>query len=319
MDFACWRLQWSALRFLKTKILLFLAVSLVTSVIGWRISTRWLQRSPLADHPRLRAGVEMRDITFFSESLHRKMQYRVFTPAREGKQRLPVVYLLHGGGDEGLRSWSNDSDVAQFASRGLFLVMPQGDYSYYVNAVLRAQDRYEDYIMNDLSVDVAQRFQVRDDRAGRAIVGVSMGGFGAVNLALRHSDRFAFAGALSPAVDVPRRRFTWRRLDQSKHFREIFGPEDGDGRHNNDPFVLARKADPSSTPYFYLACGQSEGLLAPNRAFAGLLDRYGIAHEFHTVPGGHDWNQWNAQLAGLFDALARYLSLPRLNQLTGPQ
>jgi S-formylglutathione hydrolase FrmB len=181
LDFACWHLQWSALRFLKTKILVFLAVSLIASVIGWRISTRWRQRSPLADHPRLAAGVEMRDITFFSESLHRKMQYRVFAPAREGKQRLPVVYLLHGGGDEGLHSWSNDSDVAQFVSRGLLLVMPQGDYSYYVNAVLRAQDRYEDYIMNDLSVDVAQRFVVRDDRAGRAIAGVSMGGFGAVN------------------------------------------------------------------------------------------------------------------------------------------
>ncbi len=244
----------------------------------------------------------MRDVTFLSESLQRTMQYRVFVPQSAGNQKLPVVYLLHGGGG-GFRDWSNYSDVAQFASRGLLLVMPEGGYSYYTNAVERPQDRYEDYIVKDLLADVARKFPVRDDRNGRAIVGVSMGGFGAVKLALQHPDRFAFVGALSPAIDVPRRRFTWRRLNQSRHFQEIFGPDDSDGRRKNDPFVLLRSAEPVKAPYFYLTCGQREGLLAANRDFAALLDRYGLMYEFHPVPGGHDWNQWNTQLAALFDAL----------------
>jgi S-formylglutathione hydrolase FrmB len=290
---------------------LFLAVSLfAVGVAAWTFLAPRRPSHPVEDHPRLAAGVEMRDIRFFSESLYREMQYRVFAPANAGKQTLAVVYLLHGGGDEGLRSWSNDSDVAQFASRGLFLVMPQGDYSYYVNAALSPHDRYEDYIIDDLVADVARRFPVRDDRSGRAIVGVSMGGFGAINLALRHPDRFAFAGALSPAIDAPHRRFTWRRLDQSRHFREIFGAEDSDSRRDNDPFALARKVDPTTAPYFYMTCGQREGLMAPNHEFAKLLDRYGIAHEFHAVPGGHDWNQWNAQLAALFESLANHLDIP---------
>jgi S-formylglutathione hydrolase FrmB len=219
------------------------------------------------------------------------------------------VYLLHGGGGNGFRDWSNDSDVAGFAARDLVLVMPEGDYSYYTNAALRPQERYEDYIVGDLPADVAQRFPVRSDRNGRAIVGVSMGGFGAVKLALRHPEQFAFAGALSPAIDVPRRRFTWRRLDQSRHFQEIFGPDESSSRQDNDPFLLVRAADAAQTPYFYTTCGKQEGLLAPVREFSALLDRYHIAHEFHAVPGGHDWNQWNSQLPELFVSLARHLDL----------
>lgn len=251
----------------------------------------------------------MSDVVFFSHALQRDMTYRVFLPHEKdaSNQKLPVVYLLHGGGGNGFRDWSNDSDVARYALYGLLMVMPEGDYSYYTNAALQPQDRYEDYITVDLPADVTRRFPVGDDRGKRAIVGVSMGGFGAIKLALRHPDQFAFAGALSPAIDASRRRFTWRRLDQSRHFQEIFGPDDSRSRQDNDPFFLMRHADPATTPYLYLTCGQQESLLAPVREFSALLDRYHIAHEFHAVPGGHDWEQWNSQLPGLLTSLMSHL------------
>jgi S-formylglutathione hydrolase FrmB len=258
------------------------------------------------DRPRLAPGIVTRDVTFYSQALRRNMQYRAFFPAQRDKQ-VSVVYLLHGGGGT-FRDWSNYSDVAQLAGRDLLLVMPQGGYSYYVNAAARPQDRYEDYIVNDLPADVESRFPVRRDRAGRAIIGVSMGGFGAVNLALRHPDRYAFAAALSPAIDVPRRRFTWKRFNQSRSFLEIFGPEGSDSRRNRDPFVLAQAADPKSTPYLYLTCGRLEGLLAPNQEFATILDKRRIAHEFHSVPGGHEWSQWAAQVPAVFASLRRHIS-----------
>jgi putative tributyrin esterase len=287
---------------------LLLIAGIIVMGTAWVLIARLRPVELINDRPRLAAGVVMRDVMFFSECLHRDMKYRVFAPADAGTRRLPVVYLLHGGGGNGFRDWSNYSNVAKFASRGLLLLMPQGDYSYYTNAALRPQDRYEDYIVKDLAADVARRFPVRDDREGRALVGVSMGGFGAVTLALKHPDRFAFVAALSPAIDVPRRRFTWRHLDQSRRFREIFGPDDSTSRRNDDPFVLVRSTDPATAPYFYLTCGKSEGLLASNREFAASLDRYGVAHEFHPVPGGHDWNQWNGQLPALFDSLSSHLS-----------
>lgn len=288
------------------RIFLLVPALVLTVGLGWLVFLRRPAERSVIDHPRLAPGVSVRDVTFFSQALQRDMQYRVFLPETSHGHKLAVVYLLHGGGGT-FRDWSNYSDVARFAAGDLLLVMPQGDYSYYTNAALRPRDRYEDYIVDDLPADVEHRFPVSTGRAGRAIAGVSMGGFGAIQLALRHPDSYAFAGALSAAIDVPRRRFTWRRLSQSRSFREIFGPDGSETRRAADPFLLVPSADSKTTPFLYLMCGQQEGLLAPNREFDALLDRYRFAHEFHAVPGGHDWNQWNAQLPGLFGSLDHHL------------
>jgi len=259
------------------------------------------------DHPQLTPNVTLRDVTFHSPALNREMPYRVILPSNIGPaQRLPVVYLLHGGGS-GFRDWSNNSDVARFAEAGLILVMPEGGSSYYTNAVDPPQDRYEDYVTHDLISDVEQRFPVAPGRANRAIVGLSMGGFGAVKIALRRPHQFAFVGGLSSAIDVPRRAFSIKRFGQSRHFNSIFGPSGSETRRENDPFVLVRSANPETAPHFFLTCGEQEGLLPANREFAALLAQRHFRYEFHTMRGGHDWNQWNAWLPALFASLTEHL------------
>src|SRR2546423_2974420 len=163
------------------------------------------------DYPRLTPNVVLHDITFHSPALNRDMQYRIVLPQSIALGlQLAVIYVLHGGGG-GFKEWTNDSDIARFAESGLILVMPEGNSSYYTNAVDPPQDRYEDYIIGDLIRDVESKFPVATTRSKRAIIGISMGGFGAVKLALRHPDLFAFVGGMSSALDVPRRAFSVKR------------------------------------------------------------------------------------------------------------
>jgi S-formylglutathione hydrolase FrmB len=260
-----------------------------------------------SDHPRQSPGVKMQDVTFHSVALNRDMPYRVYLPAQlVPGQKLPVVYLLHGNGGS-FQNWSNYSDVSHYAAQGLILVMPDGDSSYFVNAALKPEDKYEDYFLNDLIFDVESRFPAAKGRDSRAIIGVSMGGFAAVKLALSHPNLFVFAGAISPAIDVPSRRFSFRRWGQSMRFRTLFGPAGSQSRRASDPFVLVQSANPEVTPYIFMTAGEQEPLHDPIHRFASRLEGRHFAYEFHTKPGGHDWNEWDSQIPACFESLLQHL------------
>ncbi|HEV7522071.1 MAG TPA: alpha/beta hydrolase family protein [Candidatus Angelobacter sp.] len=249
----------------------------------------------------------MIDVTFHSAGLNRDVPYRAILPANiPPNQKLPVIYLLHGGGG-GFRDWSNYSDVAGYTERGLILVMPEGNSSYYTNSADHPQDRYEDYIVHDLIADVQQRFPVAADRSHRGIAGPSMGGFGAIVLALKHPDLFIFAGGLSSALDVPSRPFSIKRIGQYRQHSSIFGPWGSQSRRASDPFVLIRSAAPAQAAYLFLTCGDQEGLLATNRRFATMLQARHFRYEFKTVPGSHDWNQWNRDVPDLMNSAISHL------------
>jgi S-formylglutathione hydrolase FrmB len=251
----------------------------------------------------------MQDVTFYSAALRRQMPYRVYLPTRlPSGQLLPVVYLLHGGGDD-FHSWSNNSAVAEYARSNLILVMPDGDESYYMNEVEAPEKRYKDCITHDLIADVENRFPARRDREGRALIGISMGGFAAIEYALTEPRLFAFVGALSPSIDGPFRKYNFRRVGQWWKFRTIFGPFGSGERASRDPSTLVWTADPKETPYIYLTAGGQEPLLGPNRRFESLLMRRGFAHEFHTKPGGHDWNEWNSQIPECFGSMDAHLGI----------
>jgi S-formylglutathione hydrolase FrmB len=94
--------------------------------------------------------------------------------------------------------------------------------------------------------------------------------------------------------------------------RSIFGTWGSETRRRNDPFLIARSVVPAQAPYLFLSCGADESLLAPNRQFAAVLAEQHLAHEFHIVPGGHEWAQWNKELPVLFDSLIQRVGRPDL-------
>lgn len=289
------------LKFRSYSLLFLLSISAVLLVAGCHRVT-----APLADHPRSAQGIKMQDVSFSSPALGRTMAYRVFLPAQPPSGALPVVFLLHGNG-ENYRIWSNESDVAKYALPGAVLVMPEGDASFFVNAVQASKDRYQDYLTHDLITDVEQRFPVRRDRAGRAIVGDSMGGYGAIEAGLTHPELYAFVGALSPAVEIPGRKQGWKHIGQWWQLRRVFGATGSPERQALDPFRQLTSTNPQAAPYFYITAGQSEPMMKSIHHFAGQLSAHGFQYVFHSKPGGHDWQQWNEQIPGCFAKLQETL------------
>ncbi len=152
------------------------------------------------------ASERLREESVQSAALGRAMKYRVLLPTDyDGSQRrYPVLYLLHGlGGD--YKDWTTRTNVAEYSrTLPLIIVMPDGENSWYTNAANVPADRFEDYILTDLLADVAGKYRTINSRHGRTIAGLSMGGYGALKMALKRPGTFAVAGSFSGAFSATR-------------------------------------------------------------------------------------------------------------------
>ena len=162
------------------------------------------QKEPTTSTSARNQNIFVRDALFHSASLGRDMHYRVLLPrdyTRSG--RFPVLYLLHGlYGD--YQNWDTRTGLENYAKDlHLIIVMPDADDSWYTNSATVAADKFEDYIAKDLIAEVDEKYRTIRDSHGRAIAGLSMGGYGAVKLALKYPELFAFAGSLSGAFNAP--------------------------------------------------------------------------------------------------------------------
>jgi len=266
-----------------------------------------MPKETLHDKPKMVPGVALRDVALKSAALKREETYRVYLPekVKEGT-RLPVVYLLHGAGDD-YRSWSNETEVGRYALDGMVLVMPNGGHGYMVNAIQSSRNNYEDFFVDDLRADVEARFPVEMARAARAIVGISRGGYAAMNLGLRHPELYGFTAGISAAIDIPWRKASFRWPEQSLQERRNFGPPGSKMRNTNDPMKLIEKINPKDAPYLMLTCGEKDDLIGPNQKFVAALAERKFQHEFHAGAGGHDWDRWNKDVAAVFDVLKKKL------------
>ncbi|MES2390855.1 MAG: alpha/beta hydrolase-fold protein [Acidobacteriota bacterium] len=270
-------------------------------------------RAPLAhDHPQLAPDVRMTDITLFSRVLDRDMPVRVIAPAHIAPgQVLPVIYLLHGAGED-FRTWTNETPIAALAASGVILVMPDGAKTYYVNDA--SGHRYEDFFFTELIPAIHQRYpQAATDRAHTAIAGNSRGGYAATLYSLKHPELFSYVAALSSAYDLAERRFRWRTPGESMDYRRTFGPQGSPVRAANNPYALVAKIPAADAPYFYLTCAEHDSLLPPNQSFVGALKQRNLPYEFHLVPGGHSWSVWNEQLPTLEAKILTHFGLPTPN------
>jgi S-formylglutathione hydrolase FrmB len=227
-------------------------------------------------------------IHYFSRSLLQASSFNVVFPDDPTiKRPWAAFYLLHGLSDDHT-IWMRRTSVERYVGDlPMVLVMPDGGRGWYTNAL--EGYAYEDDLVRDVVGLVDRTFPVRGDREGRGIGGLSMGGYGAVKIGLKHLDLFASVTSHSGAVAMLQRPGDGQRL--SPEFTRIFGREPRDGPE--DPFAIVKKIDHGRIPALRIDCGTSDFLIDQNREFHKHLESLHIPHEYQEYAGGHDWAYWD--------------------------
>ena len=295
--------------------------------------------------PTARGKGAVTDAVFHSNALGVDKRYEVYLPGGYGPSsgRYPVIYLLHGlGGDE--TNWVRQGALAETAdAMGLaaIVVMPDGDDGWYANWASPPLDydtclkgtrefgfekdmrtycvktaNYEDYIVKDLVAHIDASYRTIPERRARAIGGLSMGGYGALALGLRHDDVFAaifshsgvdslfykgphpYDAAKVEIVDNASVPAHWgeRMGAIGSLVRTVFGAELANWEAH-DPATLAAKLHDGEVA-LYLDVGTEDefGLDAQAHHLDSVLTKAGVTHTFFAGPGRHSFAFWRDRI-----------------------
>jgi putative tributyrin esterase len=263
----------------------------------------------------------VKTIEFGSDSVGRKMKYNIVLPAgyQQGQQRYPVLYLLHGL-TSNYTAWAR-MRVPEYARQyELIVVMPDVGNSWYVNwakSEAGQKNAWEDFVVGDLIGHVDATFRTIARREGRAINGLSMGGYGGLVLGLRHPELFCSIGSHSGALAYA--RMYGERLQSGKEVQrptrtpsatpdprigiegfssqierspkgQIFTTVEECAAH--DPFQLILLVPRDKLPHIILDCGTEDRLIEGAQEFARLLMEHKIPFVYGQSGGGHSPPYW---------------------------
>jgi S-formylglutathione hydrolase FrmB len=241
--------------------------------------------------------------TFRSDILDRDLPYALYLPPSyaETTRAYPVLFYLHGA-NENEKRWSTRglTDIAldrlvRNGNIGEFIVaIPFGANSFYTNSV--TGERWEDMVIDEFIPMIETENRAVGTRSGRAISGISMGGYGALKLAMKHPGLFTAVSAHSAMLldgfdDVsvnPRAAQLYTLL-----FDSIFGISDSmDYWNQNNPLRIARESNDLGSLGIYFDCGTEDeyGFFAGAQRLHDILEERDIPHKFHLYPGTHGWD-----------------------------
>jgi len=264
--------------------------ALVLSAIGWA-------SAPLGTSVASPQGsVVVRSL--WSRALKHSVRTLVYLPPsyRPDGPPLPTLYLLHGtpGTPDSLFALGVPEQLDQLIESGgapaMIVVAPSGGRrpesdTEWDDSVADAGARWGTFVTRDLVNAIDDDYATKPGRRSRAIAGISMGGYGAINLALGHSDRFGIAASWSgyfvsntPDVDGPQGSSTWRARSPLLSVAQR---------------APTLRRQPVATSFY---SGRADRFFAENVSFSETLTRLGIPHRFRAVAGGHDASVWRAQL-----------------------
>ena len=264
------------------------------------------------------AMAEVRAGSFTSVALGREVAYVVDLPPSydtAAGRNYPVIYALHGL-FEGSGFWERRglatilAGLRQAGSVPEFLVVAaDGGNSFFVNA---PGGRYEDMVTRDLVAHIEASYRVLPGRAGRALLGISMGGYGALHVAFDQPALFAAVATHSAMLleKIPSAEQGARR-GQLAAFHQVFGdPVDTALWNENDPLLQARKVEAKAAPALFLDCGAEDryGLANGHRELHRILEERGVGHSFELPPGDHGYEYVRTRLEKSLRFLGERLS-----------
>lgn len=238
----------------------------------------------------------------FSEALNVQTTVYVILPEATqgigiqaaGKNELPkVLYLLHGYSDDH-SIWLRRTSVERYAAaHNLAVVMPAVNHSFYTNEVYG--ERYWDYVADELPKVLHRFFRLSSKPEDTFVAGLSMGGYGAMKLALSYPGRFGAAASFSGALDIAERSSARASAEQTRIFGDISKIPGSD----NDLFhLLAKNAKAKKKPRLYVSCGTADFLYHQFRKFVPEARNAGwdvTAYEEEGV--GHEWPFWDREIS----------------------
>jgi putative tributyrin esterase len=228
-------------------------------------------------------------------------------------RRYPALYLLHGY-DADITGWARGTNLSAYAAHHqLIIITPDASRGWYVNSVSDQKARFDDFIVKDVIGYVDAHFRTIPEPFARAIAGVSMGGFGATFLGLKHHDAFAaigsFSGALAAAHEKPPELAPDAPETARKSLRDyeaLVGKFGSQEHKDRDPFEWAAKIPVEDVPMLFIVCGGEDQNAETTHEFLSVLAKRRIPYEYREIsPRGHDWRIWNEEIPVFLDKLDR--------------
>lgn len=251
---------------------------------------------------------------YFNPALRKMEAVSIILPElNQGSGPFAVMYLLHGLSDDN-SVWSRRTSIERYVQGlPLMVVMPNGGRSFYVDAP--GGPAYDTAIARDLIRFIDTRFNTIADRKGRVVCGLSMGGYGALHLALGHPDLFCAAVSHSGALQYGHENLEDRQPQSPEEEAwitecvRILGPSPRGGP--NDLYALAERVPLEKRPALRIDCGHDDYLLQANRDFHAHLTAIGYPHEYEEFPGAHTWEYWDRHVQDAIAFFARQLGFSK--------
>jgi S-formylglutathione hydrolase FrmB len=271
---------------------------------------------------RQRLGGRLEEWTLKTPALADPTRVRVLLPAGYGadaSRRYPVLYLLHGA-DSDYRSWTRYGDAQTITAHApMIVVMPDGGtdgwYTDWYAGSRPVQPRWETYHVGELVPWIDATYRTIAARRGRAVAGLSMGGYGALSYAARHPGTFAAAASFSGALEVGSAAAWGERSANEARWRAHL-PIAIAARLRSLALVELRTGDgqpgpldPRGTKPGCGACSLERYLHAGNVRLHTRLRALGIRHVWDDYgPGTHAWPYWRRDLRETLPDLMRVLA-----------